>query len=282
MLRSGHSCQILEAMDDNSRKKYAIKALQPKARDDRTEIATLKFEYDVGVKLDHPNIVKVYEFSDEKGYPYLVLEFCNGGNLKQYVRQGLDTLAYRLENLLVQCADSLAYMHEQGWLHRDIKPDNYMLLEDPADTIKLIDFTIAFKIKSGIGKLLGGKPKVQGTRSYMSPEQIRGEHLGPRADIYSFGCMIYELISGKPPFTGTTEDELLQRHLRSAVPSLQAKNADVTNQFAEFCMSLLAKEADKRPESMRKVQEFIQSTQIFKTPPQPPASITLSAEEEPE
>jgi serine/threonine protein kinase len=115
----------------------------------------------------------------------------------------------------------------RGLIHCDIKPDNYLINE--AGNIKLIDFAIAEQKKGFFGRLLSGKKSsIAGTRSYMSPEQIRGEALDHRADIYSFGCLAYELATGKLPFTGSTTNELLNKHLSSKVPPLETHNKNVT------------------------------------------------------
>ena len=118
--------------------------------------------------------------------------------------------------MLTNAAAGLAHMHDKGWVHRDVKPDNYLINDE--NEVRLIDFTIAAKKTGGLGKLLGGKTKVQGTYSYMGPEQIRGQGVDPRDDVYSFGCMAYELLAGKLPFTANTPPELLQRHLKSEAP----------------------------------------------------------------
>ena len=111
----------------------------------------------------------------------------------------------------------MQYLHEQGWIHRDIKPDNFLVNEE--GDVKLIDFALAARERKGLGKLFG-RTKVQGTRSYMAPEQIRGKGLDARTDIYSFGCMLYELVSGRLPFTGVSPEELLRKHLYAPIPVL--------------------------------------------------------------
>jgi serine/threonine-protein kinase len=101
----------------------------------------------------------------------------------------------------------------------------------------------------------------------MSPEQIRGQPLDERADLYSFGCMLYELLGGKPPFTGSTTNELLNKHLRTPPPPLQAVNRNVGDDFAELVRSLLGKKPEDRPESMVAFLRDMRSMQVFKVPP---------------
>ena len=113
--------------------------------------------------------------------------------------------------------------------------------------MKLIDLALATRVRRGLARLLALKSKVQGTRSYMSPEQIRGQVLDQRADVYSFGCTIHELIAGKPPFTGASSTELLNKHLKSTPPSLDALDRNVTMEFARLVRKTLAKDPAGRP-----------------------------------
>ncbi len=116
--------------------------------------------------------------------------------------------------------------------------------------MKLIDFAIAQRARRGLGRLWSGRATVQGTRSYMSPEQIRNETLDARSDLYSFGCVIFELVSGRPPFTGTSPDELLQRHLKAPIPSLLAVSDSVSEEFAALVARTMAKRREERPGSL--------------------------------
>ena len=153
-------------------------------------------------------MIKIYEFNTEGEAPYLVMEHFEHPNLKLWLRGGPQTSRPPRPKIIEQGAEALVYFHSEGWIHRDVKPDNFLLSDD--GDVKLIDFAISHKKKSGFAALFCGiGKKMQGTRSYMSPEQIRSKNLDQRADIYSFGCMLFELLCGKPPFTGSNADELL-------------------------------------------------------------------------
>lgn len=263
---TGQSSQIWEAIDDNTGQRYALKHLLTDQQKNREQINYLKHEFEVGSSLDHPRIIKMHELFYVKGVPNVLMEFYPHLNLKQRLTgEGFEILLPRARDTILACADALSYFHKQGWVHRDIKPDNY-LVNDQGD-IKLIDFALAQKKKTGLAKLFAGKSKVQGTRSYMSPEQIRGENVDHRADMYSFGCMVFELLSGKMPFVGVSANELLQKHISSPAPSLEVVNSNVTPEFAELIKRCMAKKPEDRPESMARLLIEIKALKMFKRNP---------------
>lgn len=257
MMRQGKTCQIWETIRDLDNQRCILKVLREDFRKDKGEISLLKHEYLVGSELSHPNCIEVYEYDIARGVPFVAIEFFRSFNLKQWIREA-DAQRSWLPSVIEQSALGVQHLHEQGWLHCDLKPDN--LLVNEQCKVKLIDFAIGQKQKKGFGRLLGGggaKGKIAGTRSYMSPEQIRSESLDVRSDIYSFGCLLFEIVSGKLPYTGTSSDDLLQRHLKSPVPSVQAYVDDVNAALAELIARMMAKRKEERPESMTDfLQEF--------------------------
>jgi len=274
MLRASKTCQVWEAIHDLDNRKVVIKTLRENYIRDKAEIHSLKHEFTVAGKFDHPYVIHVYEFDNFRGTAYLVLEFAISRNMKMAIREGVEELAYWTPKIIEEGAKGLGYMHDQGWVHCDVKPDNFLL--DTEGNLKLIDFSIAQKKKSGLGKIFGGskvKGNVQGTRSYMSPEQIRGVALDDRADIYSFGCTVFELISGKLPFTATSPDHLLDKHLRAGIPSLQAANDNVTSEFSSLVERMMAKDPKQRPDTMTDVVRLLKNTKIYNIPPRKPAAL---------
>jgi serine/threonine protein kinase len=196
------------------------------------------------------------------------MELFPAPNLKQHIQGNFDVLAPLVRNCIVQAAEGLAYFHTQGWIHRDIKPDNFLMSLD--GDVKLIDFALAARHRTGFRRLLPSfafNRKIQGTRSYMSPEQIRGKRLDQRADVYSFGCMMYELLCGKVPFTGNSTADLLNKHLRLAPPSVQAINRDVSDSAAQLLRRLLAKQPKDRPRDMTEFLREFHAIEVFKNPP---------------
>jgi serine/threonine protein kinase len=173
-----------------------------------------------------------------------------------------------LERIIREAAEGLSYLHKQGWIHRDVKPDNFLV--DPDGHIRLIDFNLAQRRKGALARMLGGKSKIQGTMSYMSPEQIRGQAIDERTDIYSFGCMLYELAGGRFPFTGVSSNELLNKHLKSKAPPVTAANNNLTTPFADLLAWMIEKKPQDRPDTMDDVLISLRAMRIFRRQPIPP------------
>ena len=201
LIRVGTTAEVWEAIEENSQERFALKVLKESIKTDKAEITLLKHEYTVAKDLVSPRIIKVIEYRDDSR-PMLVLELFSELNMKQALRNGPESLAFMLDKIVEQSAEGLYYMHTKNWIHLDIKPDNFLVSRD--GVVKLIDFTISEKKKTGLSKMFHRVKLAQGTRSYMAPEQIRRKVCDERTDIYSFGCVLYELVTGKPPYTGDT------------------------------------------------------------------------------
>ncbi|MGW8257542.1 MAG: serine/threonine protein kinase, partial [Thermoguttaceae bacterium] len=268
VVHTGQNCQIWQAYDDANQRIVGIKTLLDRFLTDREQIKFLRWEYTVGQTLKHPLIIDVFSYAVDRRVPYLAIEWFPAPNLKQRLYGGLQNFVYLVPRLLDQAAESLGYLHKGGWVHRDVKPDNFLMNDE--GQLKLIDFALARKQSSGIMKLFSGRGKAQGTRSYMSPEQIRGEPPDLRADIYSFGCMLHELFAGKPPFTGISSDDLLMKHLRAPPPPLESLYDNITPEFAQLVRKCMAKNPDARPGSMDDFLNELHMIRIFKISPRSP------------
>jgi serine/threonine protein kinase len=269
LIRVGHTCEVWEAAKSDDPTRYVLKILRKDLRKNREEVAALRNEYECGRALKHKNLIRVYDFNTEGESTYVVMEHFEHENLKIRLRNGPQQVAHLALKIIEQGAEALFYFNSEGWIHRDVKPDNFLVSDD--GFLKLIDFAISVKQKSGLSAMFSfGKKAVQGTRSYMSPEQIRNQNLDPRADVYSFGCVVFELLSGKTPFTGTNADELLSKHLTAPIPTVQVHNDNVTPEFAKLIQRMMAKRRDERPATMWEFLKEFRSMRAFKILPKPP------------
>lgn len=257
---------IWQAYDDAKQRIVGIKTLLEKDVKDREQVHYLRWEYTVGQKIKHPNIIEIYESPWDASQPYFAMEWFASPNMKQRLLQGLDKIAPMIPKIIDQAGVALSHLHKMGWIHRDVKPDNFLVADD--GTVKLIDFALAQRCRSGLTKWFTPRSRiVQGTKSYISPEQIRGLSLDGRADLYSFACGIHEALSGKPPFTGANTNDLLNKHLKASPPSLEGLNANVTPEFAQLIRRSLAKNRDARPKSVDDFLREFRMMRVFKITP---------------
>jgi eukaryotic-like serine/threonine-protein kinase len=209
-------------------------ALQERARFQR--------EAEAVASLRHPNIVQVYDVGDHQGWPYFTMELLEGGSLAQALA-GPPQPAGQVAALLVTLAEAVQVAHQGGILHRDLKPANILLTAD--GTPKIADFGLARRLEGGAGLTQSGVPV--GTPSYMAPEQARGQTtIGPAVDVYALGAILYELLTGWPPFHAeTAADTLLHvMHQDPAAPS--QLNAKVPRDLETVCLKCLHKEPERR------------------------------------
>ncbi len=260
LIRGGQICNVYDAVKDGESERVALKVLLARHKNKKDEIEQLRNEARVGAEMDHENVIKIFEFNDDGDLPFLVMQLFSAKNLKQEMRENPDFVAINIPQIIQQCAEGLRHMHEKGWVHCDVKPDNFLVNEQ--GNVKLIDFSIAQPMKKRRG--LFGRRSVQGTRSYMAPEQIRGRPLDARTDIYGFGCVAFELLAGRPPFSGTNPDDLLQKHLSSPPPSVTATNRNVTDDFAELILRALSKDPDRRPASFDQFLKEFENIRVFR------------------
>lgn len=271
ILRSSKACHICEGVKLGGGGRFALKVLRREFYGDREQTGYLKHEFEVAHTLSHPSVIGVHEFNTEGKIAYLVLELFALLNLKQALRSDPHRVLCVFDRAAEQAAAGLQALHERKWAHCDVKPDNFLIDDD--GTVKLIDFTIAQRItRNPLARLFGGKSLIQGTRSYMSPEQIRGKPLDARADVYSLGCVYYELLTAKLPYTGASPDDLLTKHLRGPIPSVLVHNNNVTNELADLLRRMMAKQPEQRPQSMGDVLKELKSMRRFKVAPKPAES----------
>lgn len=198
------------------------------------------------LSLRHPNILEVYEYGKTlDGAPYMVMEHFQGEDLGSIIERLQSLSPVRAEIMFLQLADALAHAHRQGLIHRDVNPSNVLVMvdDDGNQTIKLIDFGISKTVAENIPEdLRAGGIMPHESKHYISPEQIRGNVFDPRSDLYSLGCLMYEVLAGRPPFT--TDDE----HLNAKPLRLRRKKSghDIPKQLEYCVLRCLEKEASAR------------------------------------
>jgi eukaryotic-like serine/threonine-protein kinase len=268
-LLTGQTSQVWEVVETVSNRHFAMKMLLPEKAHDPEHRRFLFHEAEVGLHLAHPNIIKIVKVFHDRDNPCFVMEFFPSGSLKLRVMHKQDDfIREKALDILKQVATALAFMNAKGWVHRDVKLDN--ILVNSLGEAKLIDFAIAQRTEkkpSGLGRLFRKKKKVMGTRSYMSPEQIRGEPLDGRADLYSFAACAYELVTGRPPFRGASNQDLLNKHLNEKPLSPRVHNPDVTEEFGNLILRCLAKKRDERPRDFHEVLMALRTMKVFRTEP---------------
>jgi serine/threonine protein kinase len=266
LLMSGQTSQVWEVVEVTSHRHFAMKLLLPEKAAEALHRRLLIHEARVGQKLAHPNIIHIVHVCADAKNPYYVMEYFPAGSLKlRILRKQFEWIWERAHSILKQAATALAYMNASGWVHRDVKPDNFLV--NSAGELRLIDFALAQRVQkpSLLGRLFRRRAQAQGTRSYMSPEQIRGLPLDGRADIYSYGASAYEIVTGRTPFRAATGQELLQKHIAEKPVSPRAHNPEVTEEFADLVLRMLAKKREDRPRDFHEVLMALRGMRIFKS-----------------
>ena len=267
-LATGQTSQVWEIVENNSGRHFAMKLLLPEKAAQLENRKFLLHEAKVEKALAHANIIRIVHVEPNPENPYFVMEFFPAGSLKQRMMNATRDPAAKTfllehtQDILKQTATALAFTNAKGWIHRDVKPDN--ILVNSAGEVRLIDYALAYQPPSGLARLFYRKGKTQGTRSYMSPEQIRGQILDARADVYSFGATAYEVVAGRPPFRAASSKELLDKHIIEKPITPQQVNPDVTNEFANLVLRMLAKKKEDRPKDFHEVLMAMRSLRVYK------------------
>ncbi|MHB8277103.1 MAG: FHA domain-containing serine/threonine-protein kinase [Candidatus Humimicrobiaceae bacterium] len=257
---------------ENSQKKpqkVAIKVLELDIEENAEYVLRFKKEAFICSKFSHPNIVKVYSYGIYENKYYLIMEFVDGKDLSFYIRNNKNTSIKDVLSFAYQIASALSFAHKNKVIHRDIKPQNIIL--DKSGKVKITDFGIA-KINVPQAITVEGE-RVMGTTYYMSPEQIKGEPVDLKTDIYSMGILFYEMITGKNPYSADTPLAIINGHLyKTPVPLKNIRN-DVPDYLINIINKCIAKNKNDRFNSADEIIQALKSKKIEQTKTKSKASL---------
>jgi serine/threonine-protein kinase len=249
-LGAGAMGEVYLARDEKLGRKVALKILLEAHRENPELRARFGREARAVAAISHSNVVQVFSIGEFDGRPYLAMELLSGHDLMSIVRSGGPMPSRRAASVVRDAARGLQAAQRAGLMHRDVKPSNIMLLPDGA--LKVTDFGLAKPVDPGQDPALTAMGVVVGTPDYIAPEQARGDEIDPRVDVYALGCTLFFLLTGRPPYRRSVDDEekylkVVARHLRDPVPDPRKERPDVDDELADLGMAMMAKEADRRP-----------------------------------
>src|SRR6187200_1887334 len=251
LLGRGGMAEVRKGIDTRLGRTVAVKRLRTDLASDSTFQARFRREAQSSASLNHPAIVAVYDTGEEPAadgvaQPYIVMEFVAGRTLRDILREGRKILPERALEITSGVLSALDYSHRAGIIHRDIKPGNVMLT--PSGDVKVMDFGIARAI-SDASSTMTQTAAVVGTAQYLSPEQARGESVDSRSDVYSTGCLLYELLTGRPPFVGDSPVAVAYQHVREQAQPPSSHDEELTPELDAIVMKSLTKSVEDRYQS---------------------------------
>ncbi|HEX7740449.1 MAG TPA: Stk1 family PASTA domain-containing Ser/Thr kinase, partial [Marmoricola sp.] len=250
LLGRGGMAEVRRGTDVRLGRTVAVKRLRTDLASDHTFQARFRREAQSAASLNHPAIVAVYDTGEELAQdgsgvaqPYIVMEYVAGRTLRDILREGRKILPERALEITSGVLSALDYSHRMGIIHRDIKPGNVMLT--PSGDVKVMDFGIARAV-SDASSTMTQTAAVVGTAQYLSPEQARGESVDARSDVYSTGCLLYELLTGRPPFVGESPVSVAYQHVREHAPVPSSIDPSLPPEVDAIVMKALAKPVEQR------------------------------------
>ena len=266
---SGGFGVVYKARQKGMDRDVAIKVLLANLGENATVVRRFHLEALAVSKLRHPNTIQIYDFGEtDAGQLYIAMEYLDGISLQDALRAEGAMSARRAVHIIVQMARSLREAHAKGIIHRDLKPDNIFLCRvgEEADFVKVLDFGVA-KLREGDENqgTLTQAGMIFGTPRYMSPEQARASEVDQRSDLYALGVILYELLTGSPPFDGANHLEILIKHIQESPVPLHTRRPDLVfpPEVSDLVFKLLSKQASQRPATsealIREGEEILQS-----------------------
>ncbi|WP_067283354.1 serine/threonine-protein kinase [Streptomyces jeddahensis] len=265
--------EVWRATDEVLGRDVAVKLLLGQ-ESDPSATARFRLEAQTSARLSHPHVVGVFDFGAWDGRFYLVMELVEGGSLAQETSGGARLAPERVAAIAAGAAAGLAAAHREGVVHRDIKPGNLLLAAD--GTVKLGDFGIA-RFLDDPAAALTSTGQIVGTGLYLAPERALGKQAGPPSDVYSLGCVLYQLLAGQPPFAADTATALLYQHVDTPPVPPRELGVAVPPAFENYLLGLLAKQPEDRPSAQQVADWFRADAWRGRPEPLPAATPTHTA-----
>lgn len=263
-IATGGMASVYKTWDNRVERIVAIKVLRSLDKNDTRAVERFRREARAAAALAHPNAVTIYDFVEEAGQYFLVMEYIPGPTLKQLVGQRRQLQAQEAIEIAAQVCSVLQVAHARGFIHRDIKPQNIMLvlggpvggIIDRGVLVKLTDFGIV-RVAEDAGLTNSGI--VLGTADYLSPEQARGETLTASSDLYSLGVVMFEMLTGQPPFVGPTAVSIAMQHASANPPPIRKYNPAIPPILEQLVLRALEKETEDRFNSAAEMQQALRA-----------------------
>ncbi|MBM4345851.1 MAG: serine/threonine protein kinase, partial [Deltaproteobacteria bacterium] len=257
-LGKGGMAVVYKATDKNLGREVALKVLRKDVAADPIAAKRLIREARAAAALHHPNIITIHDVGEYAGTVYVVMEILVGKPLSDVMEEVGVLGVERSLHIAQQLLSALVAAHGQAIIHRDIKPENLFLLSaGGGDFVKVLDFSIAKLPTEMVTAALTRAGSVFGTPHYMAPEQVEGKEVGPQTDLYAVGAVVYEMISGEPPYDGASVIDILLKHVKSPAPQLSRLGIKLPTGLSDLCVRLLAKKRQDRPQTAAAVREDI-------------------------
>lgn len=252
----GGMADVYRGKDTLLGRPVAIKILHQNFGSDQDFVARFKREAQAAGKLNHPNVVSMYDVGFDQGFHYIIMEYVSGCTLKEYIQHhGAQVTVQEAVKITVAIAEGLEHAHMMGIVHCDVKPHNILITD--SGRVKVTDFGIARAINSATTMMYTNS--VMGSAHYISPEQASGKNINVSTDIYSLGVVLYELLTGEVPFRGETPVSVALQHVKDPVVAPRIKNAMIPPQLEQVVLMALEKERGKRFGS---ISEMIQALRM--------------------
>ena len=256
LIGEGGMANVYLGYDTILERDVAIKVLRGDLADDEKFVRRFRREAQSASLLNHPNIVQIYDHGEDDGNFYIVMEYINGQTLKQLIKKRGKLSVPETIDIMSQLTDGLAHAHDSYIIHRDIKPQNIMILDD--GMVKITDFGIAMAINASD---LTQTNSVMGSVHYLPPEQASGKGSTIKSDIYSLGIMMYEMLAGVMPFRGETAVEIAMKHLKNPIPSVIKANDSVPQSVENIILKATAKNPKNRYNNVRELYDDLKTCQ---------------------